>query len=106
MRTSEALLIVCVVAAVTYAFRAGGIVLLADRGLPAPVARAMRHVGPAVLAALVASIAAVGPDGSTGVGVAEVAALAATAIVARWRSNLLVGLVAGMVTLWLCMAVI
>ena len=106
MRTSEAVLIVSVVALVTYAFRAGGIVLLADRGLPAPVARAMRHVGPAVLAALVASIAAVGPDGTTGVGVAEVGALAATAIVARWRSNLLVGLVAGMVTLWLCMAVI
>ena len=106
MSTSEAVLIVSVVAAITYAFRAGGIVLLADRGLPAPVARAMRHVGPAVLAALVASIAAVGPDGATGVGVAEVVALAATAIVARWRSNLLVGLVAGMATLWLCMALI
>ena len=106
MSTSEAVLIVSVVAAITYAFRAGGIVLLADRGLPAPVARAMRHVGPAVLAALVASIAAVGPDGATGMGVAEVAALAATAIVARWRSNLLGGLVAGMVTLWLCMALI
>jgi branched-subunit amino acid transport protein len=66
----------------------------------------VRHVGPAVLAALVASIAAVGPDGTTGVGVAEVGALAVTAIVARWRSNLLVGLIAGMITLWLCMALI
>jgi len=29
-----------------------------------------------------------------------------TAIVARWRSNLLAGLIAGMITLWLCMALI
>ena len=101
MGTAEALLILSVVAAITYAFRAGGIVLLADRGLPTPVARAMRHVGPAVLAALVASIAAVRPDGSTGLGMSEVAALVVTAAVARWKNNLLVALACGMATLWM-----
>lgn len=90
----------------TYAMRAGLIVLLSGRTLPPLVARALRHVGPAVLAALVVSLAAGGAEGAEGVTGPEGAALATAVAVAWWRRNLIVTLAAGMAVLWLGNAVL
>ena len=84
----------------TYALRASLIVLLSGRTLPGLVVRALRHVGPAVLAALVVSFAAGGSGVTSGLTAAEAAALAVAGGVAWWRRNLIVTLVAGMATLW------
>ncbi|MEL6893637.1 MAG: AzlD domain-containing protein, partial [Actinomycetota bacterium] len=75
------------------------ILLLADRTLPATIERALRNVGPAVLAALTISLA-IGPDGVGSVQLAEAGALLAAVGMALWRRNLMLTFVAGMVTLW------
>jgi branched-subunit amino acid transport protein len=97
--------IVLVVAAMTYAMRASVIVALAGRQIPLPVARALRQVGPAVLAALTINLA-VGGDGGPGLELAEGAALVVAAGVAWWRRSALWSLVAGMTTLWLLSALL
>jgi branched-subunit amino acid transport protein len=84
---------------VTYASRAGLIVFLADRQLPANVTRALRYVGPAVLSALTVNLLA-GGQGASGVEVAEVAAVAACIVVVVVTRNLVASLAAGMITLW------
>lgn len=88
---------------ITYVSRAGLIVFLADRPLPADVTRALRYVGPAVLSALTVSLIA-GGEGIGGVEVAEVVAIAVSIAVAWWRRDLISSLVAGMVTLWVVLA--
>ena len=92
-----------VIAVGTYLLRAGPALLLADRDLPLPVRRALRNVGPAVLAALVVVSVASGDDGVS-VDVAEVVALAAAGAVAWWRRNLIWSLLAGMAALWITLA--
>jgi branched-subunit amino acid transport protein len=99
MSTWAALAIVASVAAMTYAMRAGLILALADRTLPVAVERALRSVGPAVLAALAVNLAA-GGEGGPSLEMPEFAALAVAGIVAWWRRNLILTLVAGMATLW------
>lgn len=100
MSTWSAVTVVVVVAAITYAMRAGVIVAVGHRSIPAPVTRVLRNVGPAVLAALAVNLAA-GGDGGPHVTVGEAAALVAAGLVA-WRSrNLVLTLLAGMVVLWL-----
>jgi len=103
MSTWAALAIVFGVGVMTYVMRASVIVALAGRTLPPPVERALRQVGPAVLAALAINLAA-GGEAGTPFGVAEVTALVLAAIVALWRKNLLVTLVVGMATLWIVSA--
>lgn len=104
MSGAEAWAIVVLASVVTYASRSVGIWFLADRELPVVVERALRHVGPAVLAALVASIAA-GDGGSwPSIDVPELAALAVAAGVAWWRRNVLWSLSAGLATFWLLLA--
>jgi len=85
---------------VTYASRAGLIVFLADRPLPANISRALRYVGPAVLSALTVNLIA-GGEGIDGVEFVEVAALVVAIIVAATVRNLIAALIAGMATLWL-----
>ncbi len=100
MTTQAALLALAAAALGTYAARSGLILLLADRHLPVTVERALRNVGPAVLAALAINLA-VGQDGIGSVEFAEVGSLVAAAGVALWRRNLIWTLVAAMVVIWI-----
>lgn len=104
MTAPVALAVTIAIAIGTYVLRALPLLVLADRQLPPVVQRALRNVGPAVLAALVVVSVAAGPDG-VDVEVAEVAALVAAGAVAWWRRNLLWSLAAGMVALWLTLAI-
>jgi MYXO-CTERM domain-containing protein len=104
MSLTAAILVTALIAIGTYALRAGPLLLLADRTLPVGVQRALRNVGPAVLAALVAVSVASGGD-DPGVELAEVGALAAAGLVAYWRRNLIWSFVAGMCALWLIVLV-
>lgn len=94
------LTVVLIVGAITYAMRASVIVALAGRTIPVPVERALRNVGPAVLAALAINLAA-GGEGGPDLAVAEAAALVVAGGVAWWRRNVIWTLLAGMATLWL-----
>jgi branched-subunit amino acid transport protein len=105
MSAWSSIVIVLVVAVMTYAMRAGVIVALADRPIPVPVERALRYVGPSVLAALAINLAA-GGEGGPSLDVAEAAALIVAGGVAIWRRNLIWTLLAGMTTLWMLAAVL
>ena len=105
MSAWAALAVVLMVGAMTYAMRASVIVALADRAIPAPVERALRNVGPAVLAALAVNLAA-GGDGGPNLDLAEIAALAVAGMVAWRRRKVIDTLAAGMVTLWIVSALV
>ena len=100
MNALAAISAVLTVGMITYASRAGLIVFLADRPLPANITRALRYVGPAVLSALTVNLIA-GGQGVDGVEVVEVAAIAAAIAVAATVRNLIASLAVGMTTLWL-----
>lgn len=104
MSSAEAWIIVATAAIVTYVTRSVGIFFLADRRVPVLVERALRHVGPAVLAALVASIAA--GDGGSGpsLDLPELVGLVVAAVVAWWRRNVLWSLGAGLGAFWMLLA--
>lgn len=99
MSVWESLGIVLLVSAITYAMRASVIVGLAHRAIPLPVERALRNVGPAVLAALAINLAA-GGEGGPNLEVDVAAALVAAGLVAWWRRSVIWALSAGMITLW------
>ena len=99
MSLAAALSAVLAIGVITYTSRAGLIVFLADRPLPASITRALRYVGPAVLSALTVNLIA-GGKGASGVEAAEVAAIAASIVVAWSTRNLIAALGAGMVALW------
>lgn len=104
MNGTEAVLIVVLVAVGTYLSRGAMILILADRELPERVLRALRQVGPAVLAALVVTFVADPDEANRGVTLAEGVALAVSCGVHyRWRS-LLITLIAGMSAFWLVSA--
>ena len=89
----------------TYATRASFIILLANRELPQVLRRAVGNVGPAVLAALVASLL-VGEEGITGLTPSvELGSLMAGGLVAWRLKNVIAGLVIGMVVLWVGLAI-
>lgn len=108
MSLGLAVAVTTIIAVGTYLLRAGPLLLLADRALPLVVQRALRNVGPAVLAALVAVSVAAGTSdgGGPGVEVAEVGALVAAGAVAFWRRNLIWSLVAGMAALWILLLIV
>jgi branched-subunit amino acid transport protein len=85
---------------ITDASRAGLIVFLADRQLPASITRALRCVGPAVLSALTVDLIA-GGQGVDGVEFVEVAAIATAIVATAIARNLIAALTAGMATVWL-----
>ena len=95
-----ALLVLAVAGLGTYFARSGLILLLADRSLAPGIERALKFVGPAVLAALTINLA-VGTEGAGSMELAEGAALVVAALVAMWRRDLIVTFVAGMGTLWI-----
>lgn len=95
--------IVVVVGVGTYLLRAAPLLLLTDRELPMVVQRALRNVGPAVLAALVVVSVASGGEGVE-IELAEIVALTAGGLVAWWRKNLIWSLLAGMGALWVFIA--
>ena len=103
MSVPWALSILVAVAAVTYLSRAGMILFFADRTMPAPLVRGLGNVAPAVLAALAISLAA-GGEGLDGIESAELAALVVAGVVATVSRNLTVTVAAGMVTLWIGLA--
>lgn len=100
MSTGAAIAAVITVGFLTYAARGGPILFLAGRGLPMVVERALRYVGPAVLAALSMTLIA-GGDSASSIAAEEWAALAVTVLVAALTRNLIVTLLAGMSALWL-----
>jgi branched-subunit amino acid transport protein len=100
MNTLAAVAAVLAVGSITYASRAGLIIFLADRPLPANTTRALRYVGPAVLSALTVNLIA-GGQGVDGVEFVEVAALGAAVTVAAVARNLIAALGVGMAVLWL-----
>ncbi len=100
MSAFAAVTAVLAVGMITYASRAGLIIFLADRPLPANITRALRYVGPAVLSALTVNLLA-GGQGIDGVEFVEVAAVGVAIVVAAFARNLIAALAAGMVTLWL-----
>lgn len=97
--------IVLLVGGITYAMRASVIVALAGRAIPIPVERALRNVGPAVLAALAINLAA-GGEGGPHLDVEVAAALVAAGAVAWWRKSVIWSLSSGMLVLWLVGAVV
>lgn len=103
MSTTGALAIVVMVGAMTYLMRASLIVSLAGRPVPVVVERALRQVGPAVLAALAVNLAA-GGAGGPHLELAEAAALVVGAGVAWRRRNMIWALSAGLVVLWVVTA--
>jgi branched chain amino acid efflux pump len=105
MSAAAALSAVLAVGLITYGSRAGLIVFLADRPLPVSLTRALRYVGPAVLSALTVNLIA-GGKGASGVEGAEVAAIAVCIAVAWAARNLIAALAAGMVTLWVVLALL
>jgi branched-subunit amino acid transport protein len=106
MSIGTGLAVVFGVGAITYLMRAGLILALAGRTLPAWFMKALRYVAPSVLAALVVSLVADPDQANTGLSLAEVAGLVvAGAVIWRFR-NLMVALAAGMTAFWLVLAVV
>ena len=100
MSTPAALAAVLAIGMITYTSRAGLILFLADRPLPANITRALRYVGPAVLSALTINLIA-GGEGIDGVTGVEVTALAAGVVAAALSRNLIASIGVAMTTLWL-----
>jgi len=100
--TLAAISAVVAVGLITYGSRAGLILFLADRALPAPLTRALRYVGPAVMSALTVNLIA-GGQGADGIELEEVVAIGVCIVVALAVRNLIVALAAGMCALWLAL---
>ena len=105
MSVSTALFAVLTVGVVTYAMRAGLILVLADAELPSSLLRALRYVAPAVLAALSVSLIADPDAPNRGISFAEVAGLLVAVPVAWKTRNLIATLTVGMAVFWLTLAV-
>lgn len=97
--------IVMVIAIGTYLLRAAPALLLAGRPFPLPVQRALRNVGPSVLAALVVVTVAAGTEGVR-IEVVEIIAIVVAGLVAWWRRNQIWSLAAGMIALWIALAIL
>ena len=95
-----AFLAVLVVGLGTFAYRSVFILGLANREIPLPVLRALEYVGPATLAALIASMLT--PEGGGSIGSAELVGLGAAIVCALKTRNLTVILIAGMAAMLIC----
>lgn len=91
---SATLITILGMALVTFATRAGGLVLMRRVSLAGPVERWLRYVPGAVLVALVAPIIAQG-------GLATLIATVATIVVAACSKSLVLAMVAGVGVVWL-----
>ncbi len=90
----EALLTIALMALVTYACRAGGYWLMGRVAMSPRIEIGLTYLPGAVLISLVAP--AMAREGIPGV-----CAVAVTAVVMRWRNNLLLAMLAGIGTVWL-----
>jgi branched-subunit amino acid transport protein len=95
----ETVVLLGVSAVGTYLARALPILMLAGRVLPIWIQLALRNVGPAVMAALVV-VSISTSSAAPGIQAVEVAALVVAGLVARWRRNLILATVAGLLALW------
>jgi branched-subunit amino acid transport protein len=89
----------------TYLIRASMFVALGDRTLPAWFEQAMAFVGPAALAALVASAAFTSDGRVSALPISQLAAIAVGFLVVRRTGNVLHALTVGFPVLWLLAAV-
>lgn len=105
MNVWSSLAVVVTVAAITYAMRACVIVGLAGRTIPVSIERALRNVGPAVLAALAVNLAA-GGEGGPHLEAEVAAAMVTAGLVAWWRRSVIWSLASGMVVLWVAAALL
>lgn len=102
----SALLVFVVAGIGTYAARSAFVLGLGERTLPPPVERALRNVGPAVLAALTASLLVSDGVEAFVTDVPEVAS-AVVAIYVAWRTrHFLWTFGAGLAALWTLQAVL
>jgi branched-subunit amino acid transport protein len=88
----------------TYLIRSSMFFALADRKLPAWLDQAMSFVGPAAIAALVASATFTSDGRVHALPVAELVAIAAGFIVVRRTGNVLHALLVGFPTMWVLAA--
>lgn len=92
------LLAVLLVALGTYALRASMIARVGAAPLPDLVRRGLRHLSPAVLAALVLPALVIGPEGAAALRAAPLAAAVVATVVAHRTRSIPLVLVAGLVT--------
>jgi branched-subunit amino acid transport protein len=88
-----------------YLMRASFILLLSGVVFPARVLRILDHVGPAVMAALVATTLT-GKDGQLEAGLTECVTLIVMAAVTLWRRDLLSGLLVALVVFFVGNAIL
>lgn len=100
MSTTSALFAVISVAVATYFFRACVIVLFAKRPLPGIVERALRYVGPAVLASMTTSLAVGTGEEAPKLVASQLIAIAVGGLITYLKANMTWGMAAGMVVLW------
>ena len=93
-------IVIAAVAAGTYALRAGMFVALGSRALPGWTARPMALVGPAAIAALVASSLAARGDELVTPAAGELLAVVAGGLAVRRTGNVMHAFAAGMPVLW------
>lgn len=89
----------------TYLIRASMLVALGDRTLPAWVTQAMTYVGPAAIAALVASAAFTSGGRVDALPISQLCAIALGFVVVRRTGNILHALTVGFPALWILAAV-
>jgi len=85
----------------SYAMRAVMLALVGIRPLPAGVDTAMRHLGPAAIAALTATMAFTRAGTVQPVPIAELAAIAVGFMTVRRTGNVLHAITVGLPTMWL-----
>ena len=85
----------------TIAFRAGVFVLVADRGLPNRMHRALEFIAPAALGALVASMLLTDGVSMRAAPTAELLAVLAAFVVTRRSGNLMHAIAVGLPMFWI-----
>ncbi len=95
-----ALLVFAAIGVGTYVIRSSMFVVLGDRALPAWLDQTMVLVGPAAIAALVASAAFTSQGRIEALPLSELLAIAAGFLVVRRTGNVLHALLVGFPTMW------
>ena len=94
-------LVITAIGVGSYAMRAVMLALVGLRPLPARIDTAMRHVGPAAIAALTVTIALTRAGTIEPLPIAELAAIAAGFIIVRRTGKVMHAITVGLPTLWL-----
>jgi branched-subunit amino acid transport protein len=94
-------LVITAIGVGSYAMRAVMLALVGLKPLPARIDTAMRHVGPAAIAALTVTMAVTRAGTIQPLPIAELAAIAAGFITVRRTGNVMHAITVGLPTLWL-----